>query len=80
MTQLISKTPLLILFILSVIPTLLINGNPQLWAFTNIVIFIFFSLWEYSIVARLVSKSKHEIKLTKFTRTLIMTTQNGFYQ
>jgi hypothetical protein len=74
MTQLISKTPLLILFILSVIPTLLINGNPQLWAFTNIVIFIFFSLWEYSIVARLVSKSKHEIKLTKFTRTLILTT------
>ena len=74
MTQSISKTPLLILFILSVIPTILIIGNPQLWALTNIVIFIFFSLWEYSIVKSLVRKSKHEIKITKFTTTLILTT------
>ncbi len=74
MTQKISKTPLLILFILSVLPTLLINGNPQVWAFSNILIFIFFSLWEYSIIKRLVVTCKLEIKTNKFTMTLILTT------
>jgi hypothetical protein len=74
MTQKISKTPLLMLFILSVLPTLLINGNAQVWAYANIPIFIFFSFWEYSIVKRLIATCNLEIKTNKFTRTLILTT------
>jgi hypothetical protein len=74
MTQKISKTPLLMLFILSVLPTLLINRNSQVWAFTNILIIIFFSLWEYSIVKRLIASCNLKIKTNKFTRTLILTT------
>jgi hypothetical protein len=74
MTQKISRTPLLILFILSVLAALLINGNSQVWAFANFLIFIFFSLWVYSIVKRLVTACNLEIKTQKFTRTLIFTT------
>jgi hypothetical protein len=77
MIQKISRTPLLFLFILSVLPALLINGNSQIWAFTNFLIFIFFSLWVYSIVKRLVTVCNLQIKTNKFTGTLIFTTIYG---
>ncbi len=74
MIQSISKTPLLILFILILLPTLVVDENSQIWALMNIVICTFFFLWEYSIVKRLVGKIKFEIKIAKFGRTLIATT------
>ena len=72
MAESVSKTSLLTLFILSLMPPLLIYATPALWAFTDIAIFIFFSIWGYSIVKKLVTKSKHQIKTTKFTTVLIL--------
>lgn len=74
MTQSISKTPLLVLCVLSLLPTVLVTGNSQVWAFTDVIIFNFFSLWVYSIVKRLLEKNDQQIKTAKFTRTLISTT------
>lgn len=74
MIQSISQTPLLVLFILSLLPTMLINTNIQVWSFACIIIFIFFSLWVHSVVKGLIEKYEQQFNIRKFTRTLILTT------
>jgi len=74
MIQSISKTPLLVLFVVSIVPLLLIEGQPGLWAFTIIICSNFFSIWAYSIVKHLNKKTKVKIKFSKFTLVLILLT------
>ena len=76
MTRLLFKTPLLILFLLSILPVLAIELlSPKNWGYLNIFIFAFFSAWLYSIVKVLSERNQYdkETKLGKFTAVLIWT-------
>ncbi len=70
-----SKTPLLILFGISLVPIVLIDLPPNIWAYSNILVIIFFSLWAYSITKVLFGKNNYDknIKFGKFLCLLAFT-------
>ena len=76
MTQFFARIPLLLLFFLSILPIAFIELSPDIWAYTNVVIFSFFALWAFSITKLLLSKNNYDtdLKIGKFSAILIIAT------
>ena len=76
MTQFFARTPLLLLSCLSILPIAFIGLSPDIWAYTNVVIFSFFALWAFSITKLLLYKNNYDadLKLGKFSAILIIAT------
>jgi hypothetical protein len=76
MTHFFAKTPLLILFCLSIIPIAFIGLSPGIWAYINVIIFSFFALWAFSITKLILAKNNYDsdLKLRKFSGILIIAT------
>ncbi len=74
MTSSISKTPTWVLFIASILPIIFISNDAKVWAITNIILFLFFSLWVYSITTQLTTKIKYAstFNANKFVTILIL--------
>jgi hypothetical protein len=73
MTLKFSKIPLLILCCVSIVPVVFINLPPNFWAYLNILVILFFSLWAYSVTTILLAQNKYDenIKFWKFVSALV---------
>ncbi len=77
MLQLFCRTPLLILFLLSISPFIFIGRIPSdIWAYVNTIIFSFFVMWVFSIIKTLLAKNTYDksLRLGNFTAVLILVT------
>ena len=65
----------LVLFCISILPIVLIEVSPELWACLNIFVCLFLSLWIFSITKILLQKNHcyREMKFEKFTTVLFLT-------
>ena len=66
----------MILSCLSLLPFLLIGLPADIWAYSNAAIFLFFSLWSYSITRTVLTKNHYDknLRLGKFSIVLVIAT------